>query len=796
MDNEKLKTNISQITSSSASSTSSNPTTSTGHKTTPSTTSTTSTTKSIDSGLYERRRNWRTHQMKSCMPPSTNFTLINPINAGGGRYIDSGTRITARRTESLQNKENWWRKTISHEPSVLITPFAQILAILNRARDFLSSYTSSSPLHSNNSNMFEMRSPKKSSETDEKYIDYLHRFDVHYVNDLLSEFDWCLEVLESLQCKCSVSSLTRMKFRTLLSQELAASFNQPDIDMNKESSKKTSNIFSSAVAAAAATSAALPLGIHASDDSKPKSSTSSSSSGDQIDYKISSKMSQMQRRKQQFAKNSTSQVCEYICRTFLEEDDDEVEVEVVGLSGDTTMSWKSTSEKSVYINSPKLKLRFGEKLDEMNESNESPDSPTTTTTTTTTPAATTTTTETRRKSSTSSLLTTAVVTTEAGTVTTVKSTSSSSPQTGFVDILSSTIQLITLNVELIDNSKVEKFIRDNQSTLAPDLFQLDQISNHHPLSTLGFYLFMKTNLLQKLSIPPVTMLHCLRCIESRYNPSAPFHNSIHALDVLHATYQLFQCNNLKNIFSDLEMFAIYFACTIHDIDHPGLTNQYLINTNHELALLYNDISVLENHHLHVAFKMISTEKECDFTQYLTNQQKQLFRKMVINLVLSTDMSKHMSLLADLKTTVEKQRALQGNVISLDSYSARMQILECVIHAADLSNPTKPLEIYQQWVSRIMEEMFRQGDQERKFGIEISPMCDRETACIYSTQIGFIDYIVYPLWETMAELLYPGAQILMENITKNRNWYASAKEIQLQQEQEQQQQQEQHQQQAL
>ncbi|CAH8862985.1 unnamed protein product [Trichobilharzia szidati] len=784
MDNETLKTNVSQITSCGTSST---PTTSAGHKTTPHTTSTntnTSTAKSIDSGLYERRRNWRTHQMKSCMPTSTNFTLINPISAaGGGRYIDSGTRITARRIGSLQNKENWWRKTISHEPSVLITPFAQILAILNRARDFLSSYTSSSPLHSNDSNMFGMRSPKKSSETDEKYIDYLHRFDVHYVNDLLSEFDWCLEVLESLQCKCSVSSLTRMKFRTLLSQELAASFNPPDSEMNKESSKKTSNISSSATASAVAAAASSPLGIHASDDSKQKSSTSSPSPGDQIDYKISGKMSQMQRRKQQFAKNSTSQVCEYICRTFLEEDDDEDEV--VGLPGDT-LSWKSTSEKSIYINSPKLKLRFGDKLDEMSESNESADSPP--------PATTTTTTETRRRSSTSSLLLTsaAVGTTEAGTVITAKSTSSSSPQTGFVDILSSTIQLITMNVELIDNSKVEKFIRDNQSTLAPDLFQLDQISNHHPLSTLGFYLFMKTNLLQKLSIPPVTMLHCLRCIESRYNPSAPFHNSIHALDVLHATYQLFQCNNLKNIFSDLEMFAIYFACTIHDIDHPGLTNQYLINTNHELALLYNDISVLENHHLHVAFKMISTEKECDFTQYLTNQQKQLFRKMVINLVLSTDMSKHMSLLADLKTTVEKQRALQGNVISLDSYSARMQILECVIHAADLSNPTKPLEIYQQWVSRIMEEMFRQGDQERKFGIEISPMCDRETACIYSTQIGFIDYIVYPLWETMAELLYPGAQILMENITKNRNWYANAKEIQLQQEQENQQQQQQQQ----
>lgn len=60
-----------------------------------------------------------------------------------------------------------------------------------------------------------------------------------------------------------------------------------------------------------------------------------------------------------------------------------------------------------------------------------------------------------------------------------------------------------------------------------------------------FILLQKTNILQKLSIPSVTMLNCLRQIESRYNSTAPFHNSIHALDVLHATYQLFQCNSLK-----------------------------------------------------------------------------------------------------------------------------------------------------------------------------------------------------------------------------------------------------------
>ena len=56
------------------------------------------------------------------------------------------------------------------------------------------------------------------------------------------------------------------------------------------------------------------------------------------------------------------------------------------------------------------------------------------------------------------------------------------------------------------------------------------------------------------------------------------------------------------IFTKLEELAALVACVVHDVDHPGVTNQYLVNTGSELALLYNDESVLENHHLAVAFK--------------------------------------------------------------------------------------------------------------------------------------------------------------------------------------------------
>lgn len=58
----------------------------------------------------------------------------------------------------------------------------------------------------------------------------------------------------------------------------------------------------------------------------------------------------------------------------------------------------------------------------------------------------------------------------------------------------------------------------------------------------------------------------------------------------------------------------------------------------------------------------------------------------------------------------------------------------MVHCADLSNPTKPLDLYRQWTDRIMDEFFHQGDRERERGMEISPMCDKHTASVERTQV--------------------------------------------------------------
>ena len=37
-------------------------------------------------------------------------------------------------------------------------------------------------------------------------------------------------------------------------------------------------------------------------------------------------------------------------------------------------------------------------------------------------------------------------------------------------------------------------------------------------------------------------------------------------------------------------------------------------------------------------------------------------------------------------------------------------------------------------------------------------------------MGFIDYIVHPLWETWADLVQPDAQEILDALEENREWY--------------------------
>ena len=51
----------------------------------------------------------------------------------------------------------------------------------------------------------------------------------------------------------------------------------------------------------------------------------------------------------------------------------------------------------------------------------------------------------------------------------------------------------------------------------------------------------------------------------------------------------------------------------------------------EMALMYNDESVLENHHLAVAFQLLQHE-DCDILENLTKKERQTVRRTIIEMV--------------------------------------------------------------------------------------------------------------------------------------------------------------------
>ena len=66
---------------------------------------------------------------------------------------------------------------------------------------------------------------------------------------------------------------------------------------------------------------------------------------------------------------------------------------------------------------------------------------------------------------------------------------------------------------------------------------------------------------------------------------------------------------------------------------------------------------------------------------------------------------------------------------------KTEVMCLLLHAVDVSHPTKRWELHQEWTARCMEEFFKQGDKEQEQGLDFSPLCDRQNTMVPQSQIG-------------------------------------------------------------
>ncbi|UJR22682.1 hypothetical protein I4U23_025718 [Adineta vaga] len=284
-----------------------------------------------------------------------------------------------------------------------------------------------------------------------------------------------------------------------------------------------------------------------------------------------------------------------------------------------------------------------------------------------------------------------------------------------------------------------KFKTINEWTF--DVFSVNEFTSGQCLRYVGFELMQRYNLPNKLHISITALQNFLEQMESGYSKYRnPYHNLIHAADVLQTTYQIIYNSGLMNWLNDHELFAMFIAAIVHDFEHTGTSNNFHIQSRSDVALIYNDRAVLENHHVSAAFRLMRIDDYNIVSEFSTDEYKN-FRHLVIEMVLATDMSSHFAQLKTMKS-----------LLSMPENIEKSKALALVLHSADISHPGKPWSIHYSWTESLMEEYFKQGEKEKELGLPCSPLCDRDNTLVAESQIGFIQYIVEPSFVVMGDML--------------------------------------------
>lgn len=129
------------------------------------------------------------------------------------------------------------------------------------------------------------------------------------------------------------------------------------------------------------------------------------------------------------------------------------------------------------------------------------------------------------------------------------------------------------------------------------------------------------------------------------------HTNVHAADVLHAV-SYFITHKIGDHFSALDILSSLYAAIVHDFEHPGVNNNFLIATQDERAILYNDRSVLESHHVAASFRILLDPAINFFpSSFMKSEDWRTFRSAVIDMVLATDLQQHFTVVNSFKGKV-------------------------------------------------------------------------------------------------------------------------------------------------
>lgn len=318
------------------------------------------------------------------------------------------------------------------------------------------------------------------------------------------------------------------------------------------------------------------------------------------------------------------------------------------------------------------------------------------------------------------------------------------------------------------NQTVRLFIKRSALNWNFNSFTFDALCCGRSLTELLLHLFDYYNLYQIFQLDIIKVLKCFRLLEFGYHSTNPYHNSVHAADVTQAMHCFIQEQKIRRHMTDLEILSSIMAAVCHDLDHPGVNQSFLVATKNPLAGLYQNNSVLENHHWRFALCIF---KESKLFDHLEAPMLEDMKQQLKQLILATDIARQNDYLKRFKALTN------SNKFSMSNTDDRALVLQMALKCADLGNPCRPWLISRVWSNLICDEFYRMGQIERRLGVPLTPICQREKTSIAGIQTDFFRFIVLPLLELWHSFLEsPLSNLLMSNFDHNYQRWQRANRI--------------------
>jgi len=183
-----------------------------------------------------------------------------------------------------------------------------------------------------------------------------------------------------------------------------------------------------------------------------------------------------------------------------------------------------------------------------------------------------------------------------------------------------------------------------------DIFKFYDIYRESSFELIGRFIYQRLGLIEMINNDKFKSF--LNSIRNEYK-QVPYHNEKHGIDVCHSVYTYLDNEYIRNIYniSKLEVLSIITAALCHDVGHQGYSNSFHINTLSSYAIDANDSSVLESYHIKLSTEIMLNPNNNIF-DCLSLQNFKYFRKIFIEAILSTDMTKHSKVNAVIKSKID------------------------------------------------------------------------------------------------------------------------------------------------